>query len=97
MNSSRSKCDISRRADLTEKVVYALVIALLTCMGFHHFDKAKAVALSVATVALGPAGCASQPAYSVSVHAAIASDDELLPKTGRTSPKPAATVPALAK
>lgn len=27
-------------------------------------------------------GCGTQPAYAIGVHAAVASDDDLLPKTG---------------
>jgi len=69
------KCDITRRADVTEKVIIALALSLMVCTGFHHLDAVKAVAVMLT----GPVGCASQPAFVVGVEAKIASDDDLLP------------------
>lgn len=34
---ARTRSDIPRSQDLSEKVIIALVLALITCTGFHHF------------------------------------------------------------
>lgn len=52
---------------------------------------ALAISLMTCMGVHGLAGCAAQPAYTVSVQAAVASDDDLLPKTGRYSPPTAAS------
>lgn len=47
----------------------------------------------LACMGVHAAGCASQPAYAIGIHAAIASDDDLLPKTGGYSKRTNAATP----
>lgn len=66
---------------------------------------ALAISLMTCMGVHGLAGCAAQPAYAVGMHAAVASDADLLPKTGRysgsksdqTTPKNETAAPPTAK
>jgi hypothetical protein len=80
---------MSRKRDLSEKVLIALVIALMVCTGMH-----SPAAERMLSVAFGPMGCAGTPAYSIGLHAAIADDSDHLPKTGGYSRQP--TTPPVA-
>lgn len=69
------KCDITRRRDVSEKVVISLCLALLTCLGFHH-------AHDFVGVLGGPAGCTTVPAFTVHAEVGVADSEENLPRKG---------------
>lgn len=72
------KCDITRRRDVSEKVTISLCLALLVCLGFHHGPE-------VAAVLGGPAGCTSQPAFTVHAEVGVADSEDNLPRKGGSS------------